>query len=50
MLVSAAQAIHEFSRSKTVIQMLNRMGLCMGYGELKRQDRSLVRRTIARAH
>ena len=48
MHVSIAQAIHEVSRSKTVIKILNRLGLCMSYDELERQDHSLVSRTIAR--
>ena len=48
MHVSTAQATHEFSRSKTVIQTLNRIGLCMNYDELERQDHPLICSTIAR--
>lgn len=48
MHISIAQTIHEASRSKTLIRVLNHLGLCMSYDELERQDHSLVCRTLKR--
>ena len=44
--VSIGQAVHEISRSKQLIQILNRLGICMSYDEIERQNCSLSLRTI----
>ena len=45
-LVSLKQFI---CRSKELIQILNRMGLCMSYNEVERLDNNLALRTIKKA-
>ena len=44
--VSLSEAIHGACKSKKPIKILNRMGLCMSYDELKRIDMGLAQRTI----
>ena len=44
--VSVGQTIHEISLSKQLIQILNRLGICMSYDEVERQNCSLSLRTI----
>ena len=43
---SQSQCIHDISRSKTLIQVTNRLGFCISYDELERIDTSLALRTI----
>ena len=47
--VSLCETIHDTCRSKKLIQILNRMGLCMSYDELEKIDVCLAERTIATA-
>ena len=47
--IANAQAIHNLSRSKTLITMFNRQGLCCSYDDVLRQDQMLANRTIIRA-
>ena len=49
MHVSISQIIHEVCRSKELIQIFNRMGLCQRYDEVEKLDSDLARRVIARA-
>ena len=44
--VSTGQTVLEISRSKQLIQILNRLGICMSYDEIERQNCSLSLRTI----
>ena len=44
--VALSVLIHDSSRSKKVIQIMNRLGLCMSYDELERIDIGLAKRTI----
>ena len=44
--ISIGQTVHEISRSKQLIQILNRLGICMSYDEIERQNCSLSLRTI----
>ena len=46
MQVSTGQTVLEISRSKQLIQILNRLGICMSYDEIERQNCSLSLRTI----
>ena len=47
--VFVAQAVHEVSRSKRVITILNRLGLSISYYEMMRVDTRLPKRTIMEA-
>ena len=47
--VSIGQTVHEISRSKQLIQMLNRLGISMSYDEVERQNCSLSSRTIEKS-
>ena len=47
--VSLCETIHDTCRSKKLIQILHRMGLCMSYDELEEIDVCLAERTIATA-
>ena len=47
--ISLAQSIHDKTRSKQLIQIFNRMGICISYDEIERIDNGLTYRTIARA-
>ena len=49
MHVSISQTIHEVCRSKELIQIFNRMGLCRSYDEVEKIDSALAQRTISRA-
>ena len=44
--VSIGHTVHEIIRSKQLIHILNRLGICMSYDEIKRQNCSLSLRTI----
>ena len=44
--VALSELIHDSSRSKKVIQIMNRLGLCMSYDELERIDIGLEKRNI----
>ena len=44
--VSLTESVHDTCKSKNLIQILNRMGLCMSYDELQRIDMGLAQRTI----
>ena len=44
--VSLSETVHDIYRSKELIQILNRMGLCMSYNEVERLDNNLALRTI----
>ena len=46
MHINLSEAIHNACRSKKMIQIMNRMGLCMSYDELERVDIGLAHRTI----
>ena len=41
-----SECIHDTSRSKTLIQIVNTLGLCLGYDEIERIDTALASRTI----
>ena len=47
--VRLCETIHDTRRSKKLIQILNRMGLCMSYDKLEKIDVCLAERTIATA-
>ena len=47
--IANAQTIHNLSRSKSLITMFNRQGLCCSYDDVLRQDQMLANRTIIRA-
>ena len=47
--ISLAQSIHDKTRSKQLIQIFNRMGICISYDEIERIDNGLTYRTILRA-
>ena len=49
MHVSLSETVHDICRSKELIQILNRMGLCMSYNEVERLDNNLALRTIKKA-
>ena len=49
MHVSISQSIHKVCRSKELIQIFNRMGLCRSYDEVEKLDSALAQRTISRA-
>ena len=49
MHVSISQTIHEVCRSKELIQIFNRIGLCRSYDEVEKIDSALAQRTISRA-
>ena len=44
--VSLCQTIHDTCRSKSLIQIMNQLGFCIGYDELERIDTRLATRTI----
>ena len=44
--VSLAELIHDNSRSKILIQIMNKLGLCISYDELERIDFGLAQRII----
>ena len=44
--VSLAQMIHNISRSKLLIETMNKLGLCISYDELERIDYGLAKRII----
>ena len=46
MHVSLSESIHDVCRSKKLIRIVNRMGLCMSYDEMLRLDIGLAQRTI----
>ena len=45
--ISLCETIHDACRSKKLIEILGRMGLCMSYNELERIDMVLAERVIA---
>ena len=47
--VSIAESVHDKSRSKKLIQVLNNLGICISYEELERIDCSLANRIIKTA-
>ena len=49
MHVSLPETVHDICRSKELIQILNRIGLCMSYNEVERLDNNLALRTIKKA-
>ena len=49
MHVSLSETVHDICCSKELIQILNRMGLCMSYNEVERLDNNLALRTIKKA-
>ena len=44
--ISLTEAIHDTCRSKTLIQIMNRLGLCISYDEMEKIDTGLAQRTI----
>ena len=46
MHVSLSETVHDICRSEELIQILNRMGLCMSYNEVEQLDNNLALRTI----
>ena len=44
--VSLAELIHDNSRSKILIEIMNKLGLCISYDELERIDFGLAQRII----
>ena len=47
--IGVAQTIHEVYRSKQLIDIFNRLGICMSYDEVERQNYSLCMRTVDQA-
>ena len=47
--VSLSETVHDISRSKNLIEIMNKMGFCISYDELERIDQGLAQRTIAAA-
>ena len=50
MHISITNTVHDLTRSKQLISILNRIGLGISYDELERIDSALARRTIERDH
>ena len=46
--VSVAQSVNDLSRSKHLIELLNRLGVSVSYDEVQREDMGLVQRTLDR--
>ena len=44
--ISLTGVIHDTCRSKTFIQIMNRLGLCISYDEMEKIDTGLAQRTI----
>ena len=44
--ISLTGVIHDTCRSKTLIQIMNRLGLCISYDEMEKIDTGLAQRTI----
>ena len=44
--ISLTEAIYDICRSKTFIQIMNRLGLCISYDEMEKIDTGLAQRTI----
>ena len=49
MHVSLCETIHDVCQSKKLIEILNRMGLCMSYNELERLEMALAEQVIVAA-
>ena len=46
--VGLAQSIHDTCRSKQLIQVMNRLGICISYDEMERIDFGLAENVIRR--
>ena len=44
--VGLAELFHDDSKAKLVVEILNKIGLCVSYDELQRIDFSLIKRVI----
>ena len=44
--ISLAELIHDNSRSKILIEILNKLGLCIGYHEMEKIDMGLAKRVV----
>ena len=49
MHVGLSETVHDICRSKELIQIINRMGLCRSYDEVERIDSGLAQRTFEKA-
>ena len=49
MHVGLSETVHDICRSKELIQIMNRMGLCQSYDEVEQLDSGLAQRTFEKA-
>ena len=44
-IISLTEAIHDTCKSKTLIQIMNQLGLCISYDEMEKIDTGFAQRT-----